>query len=1774
MRPAAPGSRIGSGRLRVDAARAIAKLREYQLAERTTWICEAVRAAVASGATEVELDGDSNDVWLSWSGPPWDPEVLPRLLDELVSPEPSRDAQHLRLLATAINSALGLDPAYVDLCTVGEDGSARAVRYTPEVLELPDDEDDEPAIRRLACESVDPPRRAPACGMHLHLRRRAGLETFGHFIRGAVAPELAIAEQSCRDLEIPIRIGKSPHGRDRFTGDLLRADLGGSLRGFLAVQEPEWATHEEPVAEIAERGVVITRYGLGTDFGPGRAPIPIRLFVDAPRMPTNASRSDVRRDAHPVKQAELRARELSRPLIEQLAAELDGGEPVRRARLRDAALALLASRALGADWPHRLRAIRGPLEILAHMELVKNAVGDPRPVASVWTPGVVHHGRAPLDRELAPWVDDVLWVPPGDPAARLIEKASVDPAGLKKRIKTARKQLKRRRRFYRARERTPQVETRRGDWIHAAVGAPLPGSAIDDAVFAEVTGELALSKGDGLAEVTLLLDGRPIETVELISPVRFSAIVAHPELRPLPSYRGVHKNTAYNRAVNAATGAAVRAIEAVAMAEGGELPPEGYRLGRRRPTDADRVARLMRGGLALARKLAGGSVDGPMIGIKAWPSGDSEWLSTAELRGLPVIGTAPFGTRLSLDRVVVNASPADRDLLGDLLGDDTAIVHYDPGALPQTGDLAEKLARDLAIGPLAALAIREPTRRGAIAWGVRRSRLEVLHAGAPVCKLTLEPELAPCVIAVDDDELVPDATWSGVADQQTLGHVASSFERQMAAAVARRFAGFVVDDLVITRTLTLERGAGLALCEAIVAAPIEPDELLGAEVADALRSRPLLSALGKLEPVSAASIAAEFEGSIPVVFLPAAPVPGWSPLVVSSDVEARAIGRLLGRETHPGAEELARRQATAERDRLLIAHRRKPIAPPIQASPGTLEIKAGVVTGRMWIKALETIDVDVRIEQRRYAEVSESGPPIGAIVEVPITWADDDFTKLDAYRNRQVVNAVRKRASDLLWVNLEADPAALAADPRVLELAVSLLRHQLLSDDSLERLRELPAFETLQGPRASVADSELAGLARIATWGGEWLGPADGEEPDPLDDPVLQVSAEAEAALFELVDGLSKEGAIDETHAVGKLQVRRAMARGILARPSIPGIASALRRELGSLGEHGRSLGEGEIALVADNPRVLVHELGVMVGHIDVDVVPPVRVAVEDPSLVPMIGRQIRSGVLAARVQRAAKSYVAALLADGVELPWWAARAIGGAVLAGAIDPALCGDRPLFETTAGERRSWTELVDQAAQLGDVWYVCEQTSERPLDPQRFVVRLDPGPALQRDAPFLLTEASGELELDARARANRDRPPVDGLEISPEVVMAALEIASLEGDGINAPRGKVAVLVNDRHRGVDVFRELKSLGRIDDPCEWPTYAVVDDRRLTPDRTWSAPEGDEILGEVTRAIRKASERALATLTPAPRDVLATRPVWSFDTARSRAAVRGRIWLSGRWDTGTIAVECSAGEILVHPTAVDGTPLPVSGKLLVYSAGHFDAGEVEILARARYAELVRAALALERAPHLMRAHAAVGLATGLLTTEMLGDMTFECFAPEPLDVHGLATLFELESELPVVTKAGGEELAIVDDGSLASHLLISMLGADRAEEPAVEPEPEPEGAAENPPVFDEPSHPLNGLAQVLASRLDNSGVRGYFLNRVSVMASMRSLLSYRSGTLYLGGASDELAAIEVARQASSPWAEAAIDALVAHAVAELTEELVEVGAHDQMKVLESLLV
>jgi len=226
----APGRRIGKGHLRVDARRAVAKLREYQLPDPNQWILEAARGAVGLGALSLDVQGDTDDVWLRWHGPQLEDDDLIGLLDELVSPSPTLERRPLRLLATGINTALALHPRWVDVCRFGEEETVRA-RYTEKLFDVQENDDASPAI---AIEKVDAPVGATELGGAVHVRRRPDLAMVGRYLAGDDCPEVRLFDQLSRDPVVPTTVRQTTYRRETSRGDLLRVPMPG-FDGFVAL---------------------------------------------------------------------------------------------------------------------------------------------------------------------------------------------------------------------------------------------------------------------------------------------------------------------------------------------------------------------------------------------------------------------------------------------------------------------------------------------------------------------------------------------------------------------------------------------------------------------------------------------------------------------------------------------------------------------------------------------------------------------------------------------------------------------------------------------------------------------------------------------------------------------------------------------------------------------------------------------------------------------------------------------------------------------------------------------------------------------------------------------------------------------------------------------------------------------------------------------------------------------------------------------------------------------------------------------------------------------------------------------------------------------------------------------------------------------------------------------------------------------------------------------------------------------------------------------------
>ncbi len=1746
-RPAAPGPRVGGGRLRVDAARAIAKLREFQLVERAGWILEAIRAAVASPATEIVLAGDANDIWLSWRGDPWPAEDLTRLFDVLVSPEAASETQHLRLLASAVNSGLGLKPAYIDVIAI-DDHTATRARYTPDVLvETSGDLADSP-LRKLKAESIPVPEGASR-GMRVHLRRRVSLEVLSYLV--GEPPELGIARAACADIPVPLTVGANHYHRVDHSRDVIRVPLGDDLDGFLAISDPE--TSSGAVMEVAERGVILARYPL--ELGDERiaAALPIRMLIDAPRMPTNASRSQVQRQSHPIATAEHRVPELVGKLVTALIAQL-GMEPVAP-RVRIAALTLLAAVVERSDWRTVRDFVSPSLRELAQLPLLRDATGAPRPLVARWR-DLVYHGRDPVAADLAPWVSDILWVPPGDPATRLIADAFHDPSELSRRLRWARRQRRAHHRFFARAARPPTVLANRMPLLRARLGAAVPGSCVPQAVFTGLEGEICIFGDGGTSELVVLHHGREIERIEFDSRICFAAVIDAPGIKPEDRYRGAVRDTEFARVDRAMQAAVLRAVEAIASGQTGA----GFVPGE--PIAPARFVELVQCGLLHARSL-GATLAPPLASAPAWRTVSGEYLGHTALATLSAIGVvAPAVDVLPIaGRVMLRLTHAERSLLASLLPDLAQIPYSLPTARPAPAEsFASKVLHSFA------LAVTEETRCGAIVplGPTEMSTVTLHHRGIELATRPYAHQLLPCKILVDSDTILPNPAWDRIVDAGSAAGDYRQWEIGLARAAAFALTGARPLELFGPTEIDLHGSLALALWSALTR--LDATELLGADLLAHVRAQRMWSVLGDPAPTSIDLLCKAYPAMIPCVARGAVAIAGFAPLV-ADEVVAGAVATLAGLPVQEASLQLEVHRHAAERAVNLAAHRAMPVAPLVLPSPGeAVPINGPIVRGIVGVSA-SAMEIQIFIEGRPFHVLRRDDLlPLCAAVEIDASRTMPAFDGIPDDIAAEVIARVTAAAPALLVAIAAARPEALGDPGPARTLFASWARKGDVRGSAVASLIAAPLFPTVQGPRISVLDMHRERIP-TTTWTGTWLA-RETDPPHACDAPIIQL-ATASDELRAILCCLHGTATDDVTDAVAKLQAARRMARGLMPKPTLHGIGPGCKRSLSELGDLGRQLGTGEIALVGDEgSSALLHVGGELRKVVSLDVLPAIQIAIEAPELIAELERdaplrgiveQLRalqldtaSDARIPHVQELAIELTRKILAEVpiASIEPLIRRNLVRAMFGGRLAPAELAGVPLFETTVP---SWIDPVavdGQVSLFGNVWSVpVAGATPRPLDERRLVLRLDAitvACAVARGVQII--DATQELALDALARKNRDKPRASTLTL-PYTGEILAQVA-LPGDGVTGPRGVVGLLhpASAHLRGLYAHHDMHPfLPRIDE-LTWPVVVTIDDARLVADRTWENPMLDAVWRSDLEAIRTASARAFVDLVRPPTNALATHTLLGHGMG-TRRYLRGALWI--------------AGPPLVSPplhvVAASGTvdldlPLGDIGLTGVVYVAAADEGSIHrtlvTLCEEAHGILVRSMLERpECEPALMKAHAAHALALGRITVADAGTVTFDCFRPEPLSAAQIAALFAGTGRVSVVTP-GDDKPGIVDDGSPLSRVVLthvrSRIGSDRAPRTAAAP------ITHSP----EPRHPMQPLIDAIRQRFAQLGLDA----RDATIVDGAAPMVFADGCLQISGTHPRLRQVAAALAADSPWATDALDAVVAHGVTVLNVALAQV--------------
>jgi hypothetical protein len=815
------------GKIRVDARRAVEKLREHLLVDLHLYTLEIVRAAAAGGATWVDIGHDADEVSLTFDGEPLDEATMTRLLDHVLADAPDAAARRTRLLAMGVNAALGLSPAHVDIVSRGEPGragEARAaggkksrageadrcmrVRWTPALLKVKEG-DDGPA-KAPSCEAIAPPPGMPERGLRVAVRRKLGWSVVRQAIGREIPREIELLAGATGGLPIPLTIGGKPLERESRATALVRAgfDVRGARRGVVEIVPAP----SHPASEYLEHGVRLVRYAWSFDPEFPSAPIgdvalPARVIVDAEELPTNASRSEVRNDAPLlglVKSAALPAWvDAVRALIVKATGEgdLPAGVEVSEAPVEAFEDALGAIAAVVLQAAASGGALPAVAEEILRARFLRNAHGDPISPADIHAKtGLLHvwRGKAPLAEELALWTSRVVW-----DRGRLADKALASFQGVdaKELVEEAKAGAKRRRSLLSHAASEPVLPPLSGevarDFFHVREGDLLG-----------LNGEYAVMPGgrDTLGTtVRAFVEGRVIDTIELDTeklPLSLEIAFAwEGQLKPKPTYDGIEQEASFRLALWHVVELALRALDKAASKLG---------------SDPDNDARLR----SALRAAVGAHVLAPVgLGVTLRPS-----VPLTAMRGLfeaPIWPTTEPGRRESLKslrevsadtgaicvakagaqgravdgRPVVSAKKRELEWLAAALAP-ASLSPYD-GMLLSDQEMAlreEQRGRTLELtlqgqgldaGP--ALEVSRAGVRGLLA-PARSSKLVLLHAGRPVPAVAFKPAFGEVLVVVDDDSVVCRADWTGLHRADSIASI-SVMERELCEAIVSALEG-------------------------------------------------------------------------------------------------------------------------------------------------------------------------------------------------------------------------------------------------------------------------------------------------------------------------------------------------------------------------------------------------------------------------------------------------------------------------------------------------------------------------------------------------------------------------------------------------------------------------------------------------------------------------------------------------------------------------------------------------------------------------------------------------------------------------------------------------------------------------------------------------------------------------------------------------------------------------------------------------------------------------
>ncbi len=1453
------GKVVSRGKIRVDARKAVAKLREHLLVDLRDYVLELTRSAVAGGAKQLAIDYDANDFIIGWAGAAVDQEPLEHLLDYALADPGDGDTRRLRLLALGVNAALGLEPRFVDVYSAVE-ASCTRVRFLPAMLS--DDGDTRPQA-----EQVDAPEGMPTTGMRVHVRERLSWHVVRRATKLAGPPELESLAKGCLHLPATIEVRGQPRVNSERYPPLLRVefDVPGCDRAFVDLMPAEFSP---AVVDLLEQGVRLAHHEWTSDDIPATAAqLPVRVVVDARVLPTNASRSRVREESSLYRHI----KETSRAaLMSALHAVLSGAElPSNMTLLGERGAAEhAAARCLDAimiRW-RQGKHISPAARNLLDLPLLRNGIGDALSYADLPSGNavMVYRGHKALEAELSLWMRDVVWLR-GVPCELPMQHVTQhDVSG---HIERAREGVARRDAFM-AHEPSGPVLGESADYlVKGAFRAPA-------GELAGLHGEVAVVDAPASSRgprVRIFFEDRPLDVRDLDPvwvPLPLDIALAWPDhLLPSWGFDGVTQSAQLNTAI------------AYAVMSGVGLLAKRTGMIAQHP----QIRGLLRAAVGTVLQAEMGlqvDVDfelendaRELIRARIWPTTDpAKFASVVDIqkqraRYAALFTAAPGTIGSAADgRTVLAVATTESGWLWRALAGEVNLVDYtravlSPGGRHESWEERKRTAVRKAYNALldvqlhgrpVSLNIDRPGVHARIGIG-SPGRVGRLHAGLPVETTIHPPRFGLVNLAIDDDELVPNMTWTEAQRASPEDDLEAELELELLNEVVAAVEG---DEQARQRLNNWPDEMTLPLRRYLLDSVTKLRNELGELAVDDPRREPLkslydhalvapllslLNQKGEPVPRSLLHVQRRFSGaeSIPTLMEP----PGfetldWYPIIepeaalwhhIASAVGWRlhnAVGELSGREYMAGQER--RRKQILEQPSLAIERmgdRAAPGAPVAIHETGAAGDRMIVAVSLPAQNAPKETHVEVLYHRRLIfdTQLTSFGPPVVARVNFStadefVGWAD-----LNAIGYQRAHQAIAEAASQLVIKLLATDEPL--AQPNALALIVSVASLGV-SDTLKAKLENTAWWPTIRGKDTTLAKllrpgrQIYTGRSRYERW---WSAKRGFTE---LDRPILYIQ-DGHAELFATLFDALAINAEDVTDAVASLQQQRSQGPGDA--PKLAGEpAHTLLRE--SATELGVLVARGEVELTpVGPPRVVVTDIHGTAHRVTAVNELPINatLAMDGLATKPNMDR------LASELRWAVERWTQKLATQVGELPEFVRAIIREMIWRRTrqAEPQLADEllkAPVWQDIRGNWHSIDRLTN--SKFKRVWFTMKQPPYPAHDFKRPIIRLsshlaDEVDNLRKLLP--LSSATTRLENMLEGETRRSAAPRDSFSLDAVSRAACLETVRLDG----AMTGELGVLSPSTrgYQRIDVHATRRPVCTIDDDLAWPVVAVINDDTL---------------------------------------------------------------------------------------------------------------------------------------------------------------------------------------------------------------------------------------------------------------------------------------------------------------------------------------------------------